>query len=159
MNKAVLGVLLALVFVILESTQFVYFGGLFQRMSSFQFGFLVFGLVIVGFVSWTALRTPEQLKAAMGQPGALIGVNAMCALAFGAYLMSVQLVEPAITYTISSGAMPITTWVLYKLGISEGEDMRNWMETLGIVLLAAGILYLAVITIGGQSGFVRGDDG
>lgn len=158
MNKAVLGVILALVFVILESAQFVYFGGLFQRMSSFQFGFMVFGLVIIGFVSWTAFRSPEQLKAAISQPGALLGINAMCALAFGAYLMSVQLVEPAITYTISSGAMPITTWILFRLGVSEGGGMRNWMETLGIVLLAAGIVFLAVITIGGQSGFVRGDD-
>lgn len=158
MNRAVLGVILALVFVILESTQFVFFGGLFQRMSSFQFGFLVFGIVIIGFAGWTALRTPEQIKSAVAQPGALIGVNLMAALAFGAYLMSVQLVEPAITYTISSGAMPITTWILHKLGVSEGEDMRNWMESLGMILLAAGITYLAVITISGQSGFVRGDD-
>ena len=158
MNKAVLGVLLALVFVLLESTQFVFFGGLFQRMSSFLFGFLVFGPIVIGFVGWTALRDPRQLKRAIGQPAALIGVNAMAALAFGAYLMSVQLVEPAITYTISSGAMPITTWVLYKLGISEGENMRNWMERLGMLLLFAGIVYLAVITLAGHSGFVRGDE-
>ena len=131
MNKAVVGVILALLFVTLESTQFVFFGGLFQRMSSFLFGFLVFGLMIVGFVGLTAIRNPDQLKAALARPGALIGVNAMTVLALSAYLMSVQLVEPAITYTISSGVMPITTWLLYKFGFNDGEDMRNRMETVG----------------------------
>ena len=159
MNKATIGVLLALLFVTLESIQFVYFGGLFQRMSSFQFGFLVFGIIVIGFVGWTALRDPAQIRHALANPGALIGINVMAVLAFGAYLMSVQLVEPAITYTVSSGVMPITAWVLYKLGFGEGEEMRNWMERLGILALLAGIVFLAYITIAGYSGFVRGDQG
>ncbi len=48
MNRTLSGVVLTLVFVVLESTQFVYFGGLFQRMSSFHFGALVFGAFLVG---------------------------------------------------------------------------------------------------------------
>ena len=63
MNRAVLGVLLTLVYVLLEATQFVYFGGLFQRMSSFEFGFFVFGLTTLVLVAWTALG--ERLAGAV----------------------------------------------------------------------------------------------
>lgn len=157
MNRAVLGVLLALLYMTLESTQFVFFGGLFQRMSSFQFGFLVFGLTTLGFVTWTALRAPRQLRLALASPGPLIGVNIAAALAFGAYLTSVQLVEPAVTYTISAGAMPITAYILYRCGVPEGEAMRNAMEAHGNLLLFCGIVFLSVVTIAGHSGFVRGD--
>jgi drug/metabolite transporter (DMT)-like permease len=156
LNKATLGVLLALLFVMLESVQFVFFGGLFQHMSSFLFGFLVFGISAIVFISWIAWKDPAQIRNALSKPRTLIGVNVMAALAFGAYLMSVQLVEPAITYTISAGTMPITTWFLYKLGVA-GENMRNRMESVGTVMLFFGIVYLAYVTISGQSGFVRGD--
>lgn len=159
MSKPLVGVLLALVFVLLESTQFVFFGGLFQRMSSFLFGFLVFGVTILAFVGWTALRDPQQIRYAVSTPGALLGVNLMAVLAFTSYLLSVQLVEPAITYTISAGAMPITAWALHKFGIGEGEDMRNRPEAVGNFLLFVGILYLAWVTIDGHSGFVRGETG
>ena len=157
MNRATLGVLMALVFVVLESAQFVFFGGLFQRMSSFLFGFLVFGITVIGFVGWTALRNPRQIEVAISNPLPLIGVNVAATLAFAAYLTSVQLVEPAITYTISAGAMPITTYILYRFGVVEGEAMRNRMEAGGNLLLLCGIVYLAIITVAGWSGFVRGD--
>jgi drug/metabolite transporter (DMT)-like permease len=157
MTGPLLGVILALVFVVLESLQFVFFGGLFQRMSSFLFGFLVFGSTIIGFVAWTALRDPDQIRRAFANRAALIGVNMSAVFAFTSYLMSVQLVEPAITYTISAGTMPVTTYILYRFGVPEGEAMRNRMEGAGNVLLFAGILYLAWVTIAGFTGFVRGD--
>ena len=156
MNTAIVGVLLTLVFVILESTQFVYFGGLFQRMSSFHFGTLVFGSMIVLFVGGTALREPRVLHNAWNNPKPVIAVNFCVVFALGAYLLSVQLVEPAITYAISSAAMPVTTHLLYRLGVREGEGMRNRAEGLGTLLLFVSILYLASITISGLSGFVRG---
>ena len=156
MSKALLGVLLALLFVFLEATQFVFFGGLFQRMSAFLFGSLVFGLTIVGFVGWTALKNPRQLRAALANPKPLIGVNLCAVFALGAYLTSVQLVEPAVTYTISSGVMPMTTYILFRCGFAEGEGMRNRMEAGGNLLLFAGVVFLSAITLLGLSGFVRG---
>ena len=157
MSKAMLGVLLALLFVFLESVQFVFFGGLFQRMSSFQFGFLVFGITVIAFVGFIGFNDPQQIRNALSKPRTLIIINVMAVLAFAAYLTSVQLVEPAITYTVASGVMPITTLILFKLGFSEGENMRNWMERLGILAVFTGILFLGYITIAGYSGFVRGD--
>ena len=157
MNPLLAGLLWATVYVVLEATQFVYFGGLFQRMSSFLFGFLVFGITAVAFVAWAALKVPHQLKLALANPRPLLAVNIAVTLAVGAYLLSVQLIEPAVTYTISAGTMPVTAYLAYRFGVREGEPMRNWMEGLGNLFLLGGIVYLAVVTIAGWSGFVRGD--
>ena len=61
MTPGATGVIWALGFVILEAIQFVFFGNVFQRISSFQFGFFVFALTTVAFVSWSALCRPDQL--------------------------------------------------------------------------------------------------
>ena len=156
LNSATVGIILTLVFVTLEATQFVYFGGLFQRMSSFHFGALVFGSMIVLFVGATAIRDPQVLRNAWNNPRPVIAVNLCVVFALGAYLLSVQLVEPAVTYAISSAAMPVTTYVLYRLGVQEAEGMRNLTEGAGTFLLFVSILCLGYITVSGQSGFVRG---
>lgn len=157
LKSAFVGIILTLVFVTLESAQFVYFGGLFQRMSSFHFGALVFGSVIILFVGGTAVFEPQVLRNAWNNPRPVIAVNLCVVFALGAYLLSVQLVEPAVTYAISSAAMPVTTYVLYRLGVQEGEGVRNLAEGIGTFGLFLSILYLGYITISGQSGFVRGD--
>ncbi len=156
MNKAIVGIILTLVFVSLESTQFVYFGGLFQRISSFHYGALVFGCMCVLFVGGAAIRDPQLIRRTWTNRRTVIAVNLSVVFALGAYLLSVQLVEPAVTYAISSAAMPVTTYVLYRMGVQEGEGMRNRCEGLGTFLLFLSILYLGFITVSGQSGFVRG---
>jgi hypothetical protein len=156
MNKAAMGVLWALTFVTLESVQYVYFGGLFQRMSSFLFGFLVFSVTVILFVGWTAFKQPQQLKNALAKPGTLLAVNLTATLAWGAYLTSVQLIEPAVAYTIGAGVMPLTAYLAYRVGLPEGEPLRNRSEALGNLILLAGIGYLVAVTLMGWSGFVRG---
>lgn len=156
MSPAVIGVIWALAFVLLESVQYVYFGGLFQNMSSFLFGFLVFAIVVTVTALWAALAARDQLRAAFANPGPLIGANISATFAWAAYLGSVQLIEPAIAYTIGAGVMPITAYVAHRLGVPEGEPMRNRVEAIGILALALGIVYLACITVFGLSGFVRG---
>lgn len=157
MNKSTLGIILTLLFVLLESTQFVYFGGLFQKMSSFQFGFLVFGITVLIFVGWTFLFNRNQFDSALAQPRQLLAVNIGAVVTFTAYLTSVQLLEPAIAYTISAGTMPVTAYVLHRLGIREGEAMRNRSEAIGNITIFISILFLAVVTVSGLTGFVRGD--
>lgn len=159
MKPALFGLLWALAFVVLESTQFVFFGGMFQRISSFLFGFLVFGIIAVGFIGWAAVKVPGQLKTALAKPAPLIAANVAVVFAVGAYLLSVQLIEPAVTYTISGGVMPLTAYVAYRCGVREGEPMRNGMEAMGNSMLLIGVVYLGVVTIFGWSGFVRGDAG
>lgn len=105
MNRPAMGVIWALAFVILEAVQYVFFGGVFQRMSSFLFGFLVFAITTVAFVGWTAVKMPDQIRAAIANPAPLIAVNICATLAWAAYLTSVQLIEPAVAYTIGSGTI------------------------------------------------------
>ncbi len=156
MSKSVVGVLWGLAFVALEAVQYVYFGGLFQRMSSFLFGFLVFGVTVVLFVGWTALRRPKELAIAIRNPRTLIAVNLSATLGWAAYLTSVQLIEPAVAYTIGAGAMPLTAYIAHRFGVPEGEAMRNRTEALGNLILLCGILYLTIVSVAGLSGFVRG---
>ncbi|MBT4889054.1 MAG: hypothetical protein HON65_05835 [Rhodospirillales bacterium] len=155
MDKAFLGVIWAFAFVFLESFQAVFFGGLFQSLSPYLFGFLVFGITSLGFVGWTALKKPQHIKNALNNPRPLIAINIAATIAVMSYLVSIKLIEPAIAYCISAGAMPITTYVLFRLGVREGEGMRNRFEAAGNALLFCGIVYLAGITITGSSGFVR----
>ena len=157
MNKTTLGLIFTFIFVILESTQFVYFGGLFQKINSFLFGFLVFGLIIITCLGWTLVVNPAQLKKAISLPRQLLTINLGAVITFTAFLISVQLLEPAITYTISAGTMPVTAYILYRLGFTEGEPMRNTAEACGNILIFCSIIFLAVITVMGLSGFVRGD--
>jgi drug/metabolite transporter (DMT)-like permease len=113
MKTPLTGVLWALAFVTLEAVQYVYFGGLFQRMSSFLFGFLVFAITMVIFIGWTAIKSPEQLGTAFKDPKTLIAVNISATLAWAAYLTSVQLIEPAIAYTIGAGIMPVAAYLAH----------------------------------------------
>ena len=157
MRNPVVGVFWGLTFVALEAVQYVYFGGLFQRMSSYLFGFLVFGVTVFLFVGWAAIKHPHQLKIAFANPAQLIGANVTATLAWGAYLTSVQLIEPAIAYTIGAGTMPITAYLAHRFGVPEGEPTRNRIEAFGNIVLVCGILYLIFVTVSGSSGFVRGD--
>ncbi|NKB77305.1 MAG: hypothetical protein GKR96_09735 [Gammaproteobacteria bacterium] len=154
-SKSTLGVILTLAFVVLESAQFVFFGGLFQKMSPYLFGFLVFGVMTLVFVGGTILFQREQFNIAISRPRELLAVNLGAVVTFTAYLTSVQLVEPAITYTISSGTMPIAAYVFYRFGMREGEPMRNSLEAAGNLIIFLGITFLAAITVLGWTGFVR----
>ena len=50
-----------------------------------------------------------------------------------------------------------TVWeAAYRQGVPEGEAIRNRTEAAGIVLIVVGVLFLAIVTVTGQSGFVRG---
>ena len=158
MNKTTLGLIFAISFVVLEATQFVYFGGLFQKINPLLFGFLVLSLTMIIFIGWTLLINPGQIKIALTMKQTLLTVNLGAVMTFTASLLAVRLIEPAITYTISAGTMPITAYVLYRLGLREGEDMRNKAESMGNILIFCSIIFLAIITIMGHSGFVRGDD-
>ena len=156
MNPSILGVIWCLAFVSLEAVQYVFFGGVFQRLGSFLFGFLAFGTTTLAILVWLAVRAPEQLKHAIQNPAPLIGANVTAMASWCAYLTAVQLIEPAVAYTLASGVMPLTAFAFHCLGAPEGENMRNRTEALGNFILLCAIVYLSVATIAGWSGFVRG---
>lgn len=150
-----LGILYASLNVLIECVQFVYFGALFQRMNPFIFGFLVFGLTSAGLIGWTAIKNPQELRAGFANLQTLIAVNLGAVVTFTCYLWSVQLIEPAITFTISAGCMPIASYIFHRLGMREGGGMRNRTESLGHILLTIAVIFLALATLTGAIGFTR----
>lgn len=156
MNAGARGIAWCFIFVILEAAQAVFFGGVFQKMDAFVIGTLVFGLTTIGAVGWTYVRDAGQLEAAVGNSAALIGMNVTAAGGWLAYLFSIQLIEPAVAFTIFSGAVPITAIIAARLGVREASPVRNGLEAFGNIILAIGLVVLAGYTIAGWSGFVRG---
>ncbi|MEM7194631.1 MAG: hypothetical protein AAF402_06755 [Pseudomonadota bacterium] len=150
-----IGLLWAIAFILIESVQFVYFGSLFQSVSTYLFGFMVFGVISLAFITHSRISTPNQIKIALRNKKDLLGLNVVTALTFLAYLLSVGFIEPAIVYTISAGVMPIAAWLSQVLGISAKKRSVNGLELAGMLFLFASIVFLSVITIQGASGFVR----
>lgn len=150
------GGLWALAFVLLESVQFVFFGSVFQRVSSVQFGCFVFALTTLAFIGWAALRRPAELRTALAQPRLLFAINAAATLSWLMLLMAVQIIEPAIAYTIGAGAMPLAAWAAHRLGVAGGDAPRSRSERHGVTLIGLAVGYLCFASILGWSGFVRG---
>lgn len=156
MNPLLAGILWTLAFVVIEAVQFVYFGGLFQNISPFLFGFFVFGIVAIVFIGGSAIKSPGRLRVALRSPAQLIKLNIFATLAWASYLTSVQLLEPAVVYTISAGVMPVTAYLAFRFNVNEGQNIRHTFEFIGLVILIISIVYFAIVVVKGHSGFVRG---
>lgn len=155
-SVGIIGLFWCLTFVILDSAQAVFFGGVLQHLDGFMIGGLVFGLSSIGCILWTWFRLPEQIQIAKANPASLLGLNLSAAGGWLAYFLAIQLVEPAVAFTLFSGAVPITTIVAARFGFAEGQISRNKLEAFGYAVLIAGMGLLACFTLAGWSGFVRG---
>ncbi|WP_112323910.1 hypothetical protein [Oceanibium sediminis] len=151
------GLIWCLVFVFLDSVQAVYFGSILQGIDGFLLGGLVFGISSVFCLGWSVLRSPEPLRRVEQNLPSVIGLNVTAAGGWLFYLLAVQLIEPAVAFTIFAGSVPLVTIVAAWSGVPEGQVPRNAAEVLGNLGLALGLLVLAGITVLGLSGFVRGD--
>lgn len=156
MNGATLGLIWAFSFVILEAAQAVFFGGVFQDDDSFVIGGAVFGLTAAAALIWATVRTPEQLKIAWANGASLFRLNLSTALVWVAYFFALQMIEPAVVFTVFSGLIPIAVVVASACGLPEASPLRNRIEGGGLIIVAIGVGYLGAITLLGQSGFVRG---
>lgn len=156
MNNATLGLIWAFTFVILEAAQAVFFGGAFQGYDSFLVGAAVFGFTALGALTWTGFRAADELRTAWHNSAALFGLNLSTALVWIAYFLALQMIEPAVVFTVFSGLIPITVLAAWAFGVPEATPLRNRTEGVGLLIIVIGIGYLIAITVLGQSGFVRG---
>lgn len=156
MNSTTLGLIWAFSFVILEAAQAVFFGGVFQDYDSFLVGAAVFGFTAAGTLVWAGLRWPGQLHIAWSNKASLFGLNVSTAIVWVAYFFALQMIEPAVVFTVFSGLIPVAILAAAAFGVREASPLRNMIEGLGLLIVVIGIGYLAVITLLGQSGFVRG---
>lgn len=156
MSNATLGLIWAFSFVILEAGQAVFFGGVFQDYDSFLIGAAVFGFTALGALAWTGFRAADELRTAWNNGSALFGLNLSTAFVWIAYFFALQMIEPAVVFTIFSGLIPVAVLVAWTLGVPEASPLRNRTEGAGLLIVVIGIGYLMAITMLGQSGFVRG---
>ena len=144
------------VFILLESTQSVFFGSVLQRMDSFFLGFWVFGISTLVLALGIRVFDPGQFGLCRRNLKDLFACNCSTAAGWALYLFAIQLIEPAVAFTVSSAAMPISAIMFARLGIGEPADLKTPQERIGFFLVVLGIVVLAGATILGFSGFVRG---
>ncbi len=156
MSFAVQGLLWCLTFAVLDAVQAVFFGGMFQRLDTFLVGLLVFGLTSCAALGCIVLRHPSQLRIARGNVVPVVGMNIAFALGWLSYLFSIQLIEPAVAFTVFTGMVPLTMIAASRFGIAGAASARNRFEKAGNLGLLGGIVVLCAITLAGLSGFVRG---
>ncbi len=160
-----LGLLFCLSFVTLEAVQAVYLGAVFQDADSFLIGAWVFGITVIGCVGATAVLRPGQLIAALRSPGLVAGINVLAALTWTTYFIAIQIIEPAVVFTLFSGMVPLATVLAARFGMPEaldgltsarGHRLRRGLSRAGNGLILLAVAGLAITTSMGLSGFVRG---
>ncbi|MCB1463861.1 MAG: hypothetical protein KDJ90_15900, partial [Nitratireductor sp.] len=75
------------------------------------------------------------------------------------YLIAIQLIEPAVAFTLFSGIIPVSALAASRLGIGTPVGKQSVMDKAGMALLILGMAMLAAFTLAGWSGFVRAEDG
>ncbi|MEZ5792329.1 MAG: DMT family transporter [Nitratireductor sp.] len=159
MRPALQGLAWALSFAVLDAAQAVVFGNWLQFLDSFQVGFLVFAITSAAALIWISRASPGQLRLAFANPRQLLGLNVSFALGWAMFLLSVQRIEPAIAFALFTGSIPLAMLAREIAVRSERTNPANRAETLGNLVLLAGLMVLSGITLAGQSGFVRGGIG
>lgn len=155
MSQRAHGLVWCATFVVLDAAQAVLFGSFLQRMDSLLIGLLVFGLSSSGCLAATLMRTPREIGAALATPWTLVALNLSSAAGWLTYLGAIQLIEPAVAFTIFSGVIPLTVVAARAWTGGKPAALHGW-ERSGFALLAIGLVILAASTLAGLSGFVRG---
>lgn len=153
----------------IEALQYVCFDDIFQGRNLFLFGAVVFGISAALVIGAAAIRAPGQMRAAGRNLPVLFVVNVLVCLSWIAILISVQVIKPAIAYTLGAGAMPLAAWAAHRAGhrggasprggIPKGDAPRNGLQRLGQWTNLASLARLSVVTVAGQPGFERGGVG
>lgn len=156
MGRFHLGLVWAISFVGLEAVQAVFFGNIFQAHDAFVVGAWVFGTSAAVALGLAAYRTPNQLRIAWNARGSLIGLNVSTAMVWVSYFLALQMIEPAVVFSVFSGLIPLSILVAGQLGVPEATSVEGRLEWLGLTCVTAALCLLASATLAGWSGFVRG---
>lgn len=157
MSCTQIGLLYCLSFVTLEAFQAVYLGSVFQDADSFLIGVWVFGISVVGCTAATAILRPVELVASFRSWTIVVALNLFAGITWTTYFIAVQLIEPAVVFTIFSGMVPLGTVIGEWMGLPEARTPKRRLVGIGNVLIFFSMVLLAAMTVLGFSGFVRGE--
>ena len=157
MSRVSVGMICCLSFVSLEAFQAVYLGALFQGVDSFLVGAWVFGIsAMVSFIATLVFR-PAELVASISSIQVVVGLNVLAAITWTTYFTAIQLIEPAVVFSIFSGMVPLGTILAAIIGMKEARSPQTALLQLGNGIMLVSLLLLAGTTVAGMSGFVRGN--
>lgn len=156
MSRTQLGLFCCVSFVTLEAFQAVYLGSVFQDVDSFLVGTWVFGISVVVCTLATAILRLKELLASIREWKIVLALNLFSALTWSTYFIAVQIIEPAVAFTVFSGMVPLGTIVAAWIGLPEADGPNRRLTRIGNLSILGSILFLGAITIFGASGFVRG---
>jgi len=154
-SRTQLGFIYCLSFVSLEAFQAVYLGSVFQGVDSFLIGAWVFGISVVVTSLITAFLRPEELIASFRAVRLVVALNLLAALTWVTYFGAIQLIEPAVVFTVFSGMVPLCTFFASSIGIKEARSHSGVLVRLGYALILFSMLLLGIFTTAGMSGFAR----
>jgi hypothetical protein len=143
-------------FISLEAIQAVYFGSVLQRMDSFLVGAVVFSISSGFCLGWVAITQPRQFKVLKREAVIMLKAGLVTAVAWVTYFIAVELLEPAVVFTVFSGLMPITVVLAARLGVREASPAAGRLSILGYALIAIDLAYLCAGALWGTTGFGRG---
>ena len=143
-------------FITLEAVQSVYFGAALQRVDSFLVGGTVFGAAAAGCLVYVARTEPSQYRAALKFWPDMARASAATMISWLTYFIALELLEPAIVYTVFSGTVPVFIAGAGWLSVKEASAPAGAGSLIGHLIIALSGTYLCIISLVGLSGFVRG---
>ncbi|HKT16924.1 MAG TPA: hypothetical protein VJR47_02700 [Stellaceae bacterium] len=156
--SGLLGPLLVVIFCLSQALRDVYFGNLFQGVDFFAVLLLSFAISTAIFGGLALARCRKDLAILYANPGPVLAMNLLTAIAWSCYFFGLTHLEPAIVNTIHSGMAPLTVAVLGlwggRLVGARPIDRAELAGCAGILLVTAA-LWFVVLT--GRSGDRGGD--
>ena len=156
--SGLLGPLLVVIFCLSQALRDVYFGNLFQGVDFFAVLLLSFAISTAIFGALALARCRKDLAILYANPGPVLAMNLLTAIAWSCYFFGLTHLEPAIVNTIHSGMAPLTVAVLGlwggRLVGARPIDRAELAGCAGILLVTAA-LWFVVLT--GRSGDRGGD--
>ena len=153
------GALFCAVFLVTDAVRSVYFAGMFQRASSFVVGSLVFSVISVFALACVYCADRKQLALAWTARPIVIKVNLLTATSWCMYFFALQLIEPAVAFTLFAGSILLSTLLAAWSGVSPQKVRTNRIMVVGYIGVTLSLLLLVTITLLGLAGFVRGSAG
>ncbi len=148
------GPLMTVLFVFVQATRDVYFGGVFQELDWFEIILLAFPVTTALFLVITVLYSPHQFARLKLRLPSLIGMNIATTSTWACYFAALRHLEPSMVNTLFGATGLLTAVVLVgtKTGIVRESRIRP-LEYLFYLGLTCTVVSVWATVLTGHSGF------